>query len=162
MKLYNATHVAFLDGLKYIKSLNQSTSDESSAFTSRAHLNVMRIDPLDRQTNINTVFHLLSNSLFRNTEDSPPRYIKEIISILRQIDYNNELNIVKNIIEIKRISKMEPAPDENSHVLALRAVFNSSTSTTFASIVANLNKEPQIQQVLDELASQKQISHGQN
>ncbi|STY29508.1 Gala protein type 1, 3 or 4 [Legionella wadsworthii] len=157
LRLNNATHMAFLDGVQYIKKLNKSAARESPAFKSKAQLNVMRIDPLDRQANMHKIYHLLSNAVFHNIKNESPHFIKEIKNILKQIDYNNELNIVQSIIKIKEISNMEPAPDENHHVLALREVFHSSMSTTFASFVANLNKEPQFQRIMDELPSQRDV-----
>ncbi|OEH48028.1 hypothetical protein lpari_00965 [Legionella parisiensis] len=161
LKLYDATHMVFMDGLKYIKSLSQPVTNESNASLSRMHLNVMKIDPLDRRANISAVYNLLSDSLFRNEDNTPPRYISELRNILRQIDYNNEENIVKSIIEIKKISQMAPSPDENTHVHSLRAVFNSPTSTTFAKIRANLYEDPQIHKIMDEPNSQELItSHG--
>ncbi|MCW8384691.1 hypothetical protein OQJ15_00075 [Fluoribacter dumoffii] len=161
MKFYDGTHMSFIDGVKYIKSITQQSAKDDPALLSRLHLGVMKIDPLDRQSNINAVHNLLSHPLFWNTKDVPPAYIKELRNILRRIDFNNELNIVKNILEIKRISAMEPDPDENMQVMAVRAVFNSPTSTTFANILANLNKEPQIKHILDELVdAQHATSHG--
>ncbi|HHF7375857.1 hypothetical protein [Legionella bozemanae] len=158
LKLYDATHMAFLDGLKYIKSLSQPASNERNASLSRMHLSVMKIDPLDRRANINAVYNLLSDSLFRNEDNTSPRYINELRNILSQIDYNNESNIVKSIIEIKKISKMEPSPDENTQVHSLRAVFNSPTSTTFASIRANLYKDPQIHKIMEDPDSHEPIT----
>ncbi|WP_454780356.1 hypothetical protein [Legionella sp. WA2022007384] len=157
LKLYDATHMAFLDGLKYIRSLSQTTTSNESN-TSRIHLNVMKIDPLDRRTNINAIYNLLSDPLFYNEENTSPLYIKELRNILRQIDYNNESNIVKSIIEIKKISQMDPAPDENTQVHSLRAAFNSPTSTTFANIRANLYKDPQINKIMNRPDSHGSIS----
>lgn len=154
LKLYNATHMAFVDGLKYIKSLSQPA--ECNTSLSRVHLNVMKIDPLDRRANIDAVFNLLSDPLFKNEDKTSSRYINELRTILRRIDHNNEMNIVKSIIEIKRISKMEPEPDENIHVHSLRSIFNNPTSTTFATIRSNLYKDPQIRKIMAEPDSHEQ------
>ncbi|KTD73962.1 hypothetical protein [Legionella tucsonensis] len=161
LKLYDATHMAFLDGLKYIKNLKQRSSNEDNASLSRMHLNVMKIDPLDRRANIKAIHNLLSDPLFWSEDNTSPQYINELRNIFRQIDYNNESNIVKSIIEIKKISKMDPAPDENTQVHSLRAVFNSPTSTTFANIRANLYKDPQINKIMEDLDSHEpKTSHG--
>ncbi|KTD55860.1 ankyrin repeat protein [Legionella santicrucis] len=154
LKLYNATHMAFVDGLKYIKSLSQPA--ECNTSLSRVHLNVMKIDPLDRRANIDAVFNLSSDPLFKNEDKTSSRYINELRTILRRIDHNNEMNIVKSIIEIKRISKMEPEPDENIHVHSLRSIFNNPTSTTFATIRSNLYKDPQIRKIMAEPDSHEQ------
>lgn len=158
LKLYNATHMTFLDGLQYIKTLSQPTSDKCNASLSKTHLNVMKIDPLDRRANIEAVYDLLVDSIFRNEDNTSPRYINELKNILSKIDHNNEVNIVKNIIEIKRISKMEPEADENTHVHSLRSVFNSPTSTTFATIRSNLYQDPQIHKIMAKPYSHEQKS----
>ncbi|AUH73416.1 hypothetical protein [Legionella sainthelensi] len=148
LKLYNATHMTFLDGLKYIKSLNQPASNEWNASLSKVHLNVMKIDPLHRRANIEAVYNLLADPLFKNEDNTSPHYINELKNILRKIDPDNEVNIVKSILEIKRISKMEPEPDENIHVHSLRSVFSNPTSTTFATIRSNLYKDSQIHKIM--------------
>ncbi|WP_454785083.1 hypothetical protein [Legionella sp. WA2024007413] len=153
MKLYDGTHMAFLDGIKYIKSLRPVSSNPS---LSRTHLDVMKIDPLDRRENIDIIYNILSSSLFYNEEKNSPRYINELKNILKRIDYNNESNIVKNLIEIKKISKMEPDADENTHVQGLRAILNSPTSNTFAAIRENLYQDPNIKEIMDELHSPEQ------
>ncbi|WP_182393073.1 hypothetical protein [Legionella sp. PC997] len=153
MKLYDGTHMAFLDGIKYIKSLRPVSSNPS---LSRTHLDIMKIDPLDRRKNIDIIYNILSSSLFYNEEKNSPRYINELKNILTRIDYNNESNIVKNLIEIKKISKMEPDADENTHVQGLRDILNSPTSNTFAAIRENLYQDPNIKEIMDELHSPEQ------
>lgn len=70
--------MTFLDGLKYIKSLNQPASNEWNASLSKVHLNVMKIDPLHRRANIEAVYNLLADPLFKNEDNTSPHYINEL------------------------------------------------------------------------------------
>lgn len=148
VQLNNATHMAFLDGTKYLNSLSGRSSQKDKAFLAKVQLKVINIDPLERQTNIRKISDLLSNPLFEQLDKTCPRYIRDLKNILRQIDYSDELDIVKNIIAIRKISQMEPAQKENSYVLSLRNVLDNPTSVTFANICSNLALDPQLQHLM--------------
>lgn len=135
--------LTILQGNSGAQEKEQEVEKQTLPHKLRVQMSVVKIPANFREENISAVFSILNNDELVKTEDgSIPDIIKEMRTIVEDIDYTDEKDIAQSIIEIKDKIKKANGSNWSGNVQGIIDAFSSAECCDFQAIRARLHENP--------------------